>query len=165
LTFVCKVCGKAHDGFPALTCRAPAMWDAASKLEQKRDFKLSDDFCVYKDEHFFIRCVLLVPVIDADVAPLEFGVWSTLSKDNFRRYAETFDDGDQSKIGGMFGWFSNWVDGYPDTTNLPCDVWPQDNGQRPLIELHDSDHPLVEQQRQGITLDHLTRFMHERGYG
>jgi hypothetical protein len=158
------VCGKSHEGFPALICHAPALWDAADDAERKSDFKLSDDLCRYKDEHFFIRCVLLIPVIDAEVEPLEFGVWSTLSRENFERYVETYNDTDQSKLGPMFGWFSNELQGYPDTVNLPCDVWPQDDRRRPLIELHEGEHPLAVQQREGITLEQLTRYMHDRGY-
>lgn len=107
--------------------------------------------------------MLQIPVVDSDTEVFEFGVWSTLSAESFRRYFDTFDDTDQSKLGAMFGWFANRLDGYPDTLSLACDVLPQDNGQRPLIRFHDTDHPLAVQQREGVTLRVATDYLHARG--
>ncbi|MBN9267578.1 MAG: DUF2199 domain-containing protein [Hyphomicrobium sp.] len=99
----------------------------------------------------YVRCVLILPIIDAD-EPLEWGVWSTLSEENFKRYRQTFGDNDQSKLGDMFGWFSSHCPGYPETAGLKCNVIARDGKQRPLIRLEPTDHPLAIDQRDGITL-------------
>jgi hypothetical protein len=163
MSYVCSQCGAAHENLPVWACRAPDLWAAASEKERDEDFRLSGDFCSFRDEHYFVRCVLQIPVVDSDTEVFEFGVWSTLSAESFRRYFDTFDDTDQSKLGAMFGWFANRLDGYPDTLSLACDVLPQDNGQRPLIRFHDTDHPLAVQQREGVTLRVATDYLHARG--
>ena len=84
-----------------------------------------------------------------------YGVWSSLSRDSFERYAETFDSGEQAGLGPWFGWFSNSLKGYPDTFGLKCQVHPRDDRQRPCIEVEPSDHPLSIDQREGITFDRL----------
>jgi hypothetical protein len=63
----------------------------------------------------------------------------------------------------MFGWFSNRLAGYPDTQNLACNVIPQDNRQRPTIVLEPTDHTLAAQQREGVTLDYVLRYLHDNG--
>jgi hypothetical protein len=163
LSYVCSQCGFAHEGLPASTCRAPTLWLEATETERAEDFRLSDDFCAFKNEHYFVRCVLQIPIVDSDSEVFEFGVWSTLSADNFKRYYDTFDDLDQSKLGPMFGWFSNRLADYPDTQSLACSVVPQDNRQRPLIVLEPTDHPLAIQQREGVTLDYALRYLHDNG--
>lgn len=54
-----------------------------------------------------------------------------------------------------FGWFSNRLIDYPDTINLKCHVYLQQQQQRPFIELEPTDHPLAVEQRDGITFDRL----------
>ena len=163
MSYVCGHCGLAHNGLPASTCRAPGLWLDATEEERARDFRLSDDFCAWREEHFFVRCVLAIPILDSDSEVFEFGVWSTLSAENFWRYVETFDDLDQSKLGAMFGWFSNRLAGYPDTQGLACHVVSRDNRQRPMIVLEPTDHPLAVQQREGVSLDYVLRYLHDNG--
>lgn len=52
-------------------------------------------------------------------------------------------------------WFSNSLPGYPDTFNLKCQVYPQSDRQRPLIELEPSDYPLSLEQQNGLSLDRV----------
>ncbi|WP_332660307.1 DUF2199 domain-containing protein [Brevundimonas sp.] len=158
-SFTCPTCGLIHDGFPALVFQGPAAWDWATDEERKADWSLQSDFCRFKDIDFYVRCVLVLPIIDTEQT-LEFGVWSTLSKANIDRYWDSFEDHDQSKLGPMFGWFSNELPGYPDTAGLKCHVLPRDHRQRPLIALEPIDHPLAIHQRDGITIEEATRYFH-----
>lgn len=68
---------------------------------------------------------------------------------------ESFDDNEQGRLGPWTGWFSNRLKGYADTLYLPCRVHPQDNRQRPLIEIADEDHLLAREQREGVSLDRI----------
>ena len=54
---------------------------------------------------------------------------------------------------GYFGWFSNALPGYPDTLNLPLEVVTQELEYRPELVLSEGDHPLIREQREGITTD------------
>lgn len=159
VSFICSSCGESHEGFPALTFKSPAPCEWASVEERAADWNLHSDFCRYKDVDFYVRAVLELPIIGSEQV-LEFGVWSTLSKAHCDRYWDTFEDDDQSKLGPMFGWFSNAVPGYPETMGLKCQVLPQDRRQRPLIELELTDHPLAMHQREGISMEDAARYYH-----
>ena len=83
------------------------------------------------DEHYFVRCVLVLPILGAPDDAFGFGVWSSLSRKNFEVYVDTFDSGEQDTLGPWFGWFSNRLRGYPDTANLKCQVHPRGGRRRP----------------------------------
>lgn len=157
--FVCSVCGEEHEGLPALGLHKPDYWLSLTPKQQKQG-KIDSDICKTHDGHFFVRCVLVIPLLDGPEKTLEYGPWSSLSEDNFKRYVKTFRDNDQSKIGPMFGWFSNDLQAFPGSLNLKCQVWPQDNNQRPHIELEASDHPLSLAQRNGITFARALELVH-----
>jgi hypothetical protein len=141
----CSSCGETHLGLFDLGCARPDFWqDSEQPLPNSAiagsTHCLTEDFCVLDKQHYFIRCVLRLPLIGAPEECLGFGVWSTLSEKNFGRYIETFDSGEQEDLGPWFGWLSNRLKGYPDTLNLKCQVHPQSGRQRPWLELEPTDH-------------------------
>ncbi len=150
--FTCACCGKEVLGLPAFGFASPDYYDNLSEAERASRAKISSDLCVVDDEHYFIRAVCPVPIQRSEET-FDWGVWVTLSEKNYQRYVETFDDADQSELGGMFGWFSNKLPGYPDTLSLETTVVPQDGNQRPLVWINETnaDHPLYVDQREGIT--------------
>jgi hypothetical protein len=159
-TWICPRCGIAHGGLFDLVCGKPEPWTGSEeKLPNSEALSsrhvLTEDFCILNGEHYFVRCVLNLPVIGSGGESFGFGVWSSLSEKNFRIYADTFDSGRQGRLGPWFGWFSNRLPGYPDTANLKCQVHPRSDRQRPWIELEPTDHPLAIEQRNGITLDRI----------
>jgi hypothetical protein len=156
----CATCNLAHVGVFDLGMSSPDYWQDGGNIvtndavETSTHF-CSDDFCIIDGEHFFIRCILLLPIIGADGLCFGYGLWSSLSEENFRRYQDGFDEAQQGELGPWFGWLSNRLNGYPDCLSLKCRVHPQNDRQRPEIELEDVDHPLVHEQQNGITLDRL----------
>jgi len=68
---------------------------------------------------------------------------------------ELWDDPARTQEPAYFGWLSNSLPGYPETLNLPCDVVTAEFDLRPNIVLRDGDHPLIDEQREGITVDRL----------
>jgi hypothetical protein len=158
--WVCLCCGLRHSGVFDLASSRPEVWPSSEERSPNSevltsDNALTEDFCVLDGEHFFVRCVLRLPIVGASGACFGFGVWSTLSKQNFDLYVDTFDGGRQGGLGPWFGWFSNRLKGYPDTLSLKCRVTPRDGRERPLIELEPTSHPLAIEQREGITFDRL----------
>ena len=158
--WVCAACGGTHDELPAATLSAPDAWFCSSEEERAAEFDLTADTCVWRDEHFFVRCVLQLPLLDRE-GSFDFGVWSTLSQANFDRYLESLDYPDSLGPDGMFGWLSNRLPGYPDTTNLKCLLHPKEAGKRPKIELEPTSHPLSLQQRRGIAFEEAVAYLHE----
>jgi hypothetical protein len=158
--WTCPCCGLKHGGLFDLACGKPDFWQGSAVKRPNSEIHtssniLTEDFCVLEGEHFFIRCVLRLPVVSRPDTHFGFGVWTTLSKENFDLYIETFDSGEQGLMGPWFGWFSNRLKGYPDTLNLKCHVHPQEGRQRPHIELEPTEHPLALEQRRGISFDRV----------
>ena len=93
-----------------------------------------------------------------------WGVWSTLSKENFLRYRQHYDE-DMADWPPMFGYLSNKLPDYPDTLNLHVSVRPQEKGARPHLTLNHTDHLLYLEQQNGIALDKVLRlvepYLHE----
>jgi len=156
----CSMCGKIHDTLPAVVSMSPAYWDWASEQERISEFELTSDTCVWDDKYFFVRCVLEIPFIDRD-GTLDFGVWASLSPENFRSYMKVFDSPNRAGLEAMFGYFSNSLPGFSDTMNLKCDVVPRESGLRPILELHANAHPLVHWQESGIRFDQAVAYVHE----
>ena len=161
-TFTCPCCGEEVLGLPDMTYAEPAFARAVPEVERAQRVKLSSDLCIVDGERFFIRAVCRVPVVGA-AQDFGWGIWVSLSEENFKRYVESFDDVDQSRLGGMFGWFSNQLPHYPDTLSLQTSVFPQDNNQRPLVYINDvhDDHPLYIEQQSGMAQDKLARIYAE----
>ncbi len=65
--------------------------DVGGTEREKRVF-LTSDFCVLDDEFFFIRCQLNLEVRGTD-EDFAWGIWSSLSKENFLHYEKSYDEG------------------------------------------------------------------------
>lgn len=158
MKYACSCCGQIHDGLPDLTFDKPGYVNSIPDSEQKQRVRINEDLCVVDEEHYFIRGVIKIPVLDHD-EDLGFGVWVSQKKENFEKYLENFDTKD---IGPFFGWLSNeFKYGGESTTNLKTMAYFYGNGLRPLIELEESDHPLSLAQRHGISLDEAWRIIHQ----
>jgi len=144
IRYKCATCEKIHDGLPDLGFDAPIYWHG--KHDSKTSL-LDSDLCVLNGKDFFLRALLEIPIPKSGER-LGWGIWSSVSRDNFDLYAK----GEQLS-GSYFGWFSNHLPGYEDTVNLKCMLHLQDAGLRPLVELGATDHQLAIDQREGITVE------------
>lgn len=152
-----------------MACAKPEFWPgpaeyAPNSVAATSTHFLSEDFCVVENQHWFVRCIMELPLVGAPSATFGFGVWASLSKKNFTSYVETFDRGEQGVLGPWFGWFANRLNGYPDTLNLKCQVYPQNGGRRPWIELGAREHPLAREAREGITFERLMEIYASYGH-
>lgn len=149
--FTCTCCGKRHQGSPSFAFRAPSPW-----LEQPAEIqargRLGSDLCHYQDEdgeHYFARAVLDIP-IHGVADPFIWGVWVSLSRQSYRHYLAHYDDPDINTP--YFGWLCNYLPWYPDTYALATNVHPLDRDHRPCLTLHEADHELVHDFKQGISM-------------
>ncbi len=152
--YKCSVCEEWHEGVPDIVYDRPLPAQEVPEGERAQRLKLSSDLCAIDGASFFIRCLLPIPIRNTK-DEFCWGVWSSLSEENFRLYLETYDQ-DQSHMEPMFGWLSNRLPTYPDTFGLKLSVQPQHKGDRPRIAVEPTDHPLAIEQRNGITLERLT---------
>ncbi|MEU1529355.1 DUF2199 domain-containing protein [Streptomyces fagopyri] len=132
---------------------APDVWSPS--FESDPDSMLSFDQCVIKGQHFFIRGLIEIPVIGSQDI-FSWGVWVSLSRDNFARALEVWNTEGREAEKPYFGWLSTELALYSEsTTNLKTNAHTRPVGKRPFIELEPTDHPLSVEQRTGITQDRV----------
>ena len=158
--WTCACCGETRRGLPEFAVPHPKDW---MTLEESAIKTSTDDFFVFEDQtgrHYWIRAVIEVPIQGHDAGvKLGYGVWVSLSAKNAKRYRQSFDDDDQSKLGGMFGWLASGVPGSPGSPNLPATVWPQNHKRRPLVEvlISEGEQPsaLWREQKDGVSPERI----------
>jgi len=153
-TFQCSCCGETLTGPLAWHFEAPESWLRLSPKDRKTRGELSSDQCVIDNEHFFVRGLVEIPVVDS-AEPFAWGVWVSLSKQNFDRARELWNNQDRVNEPACFGWFCNSIPGYPETLHLKTAVHSRDVGVRPYIELEATGHSLAQEQRNGITMERV----------
>lgn len=128
---------------------APDVWDPS--FESDPNSMLSSDQCVIKGQHFFIRGLIEIPVIGSEDV-FSWGVWVSLSKENFAGALGVWNTEGREAEKPYFGWLSTELALYSEsTTNLKTNAHTRQVGKRPFIELEPTDHPLAVEQRSGIT--------------
>ncbi|BCJ37058.1 hypothetical protein Athai_45610 [Actinocatenispora thailandica] len=154
LGYLCSRCGVQHAELPtSYGTAAPDVWDAS--LESRADSMLSDDLCVVRDQHFFIKGLIEIPVVGSDEV-FCWGVWVSLSRDSYSRAVDRWEEPGRERERPYFGWLSTELAVYsPGTTNLATNVHTRPVGERPFVELEPTDHPLAVEQRTGIGPDRI----------
>lgn len=152
MRFSCATCGSEHDlDDISFGAAAPLQWELISDEERSRSV-LGGDQCEIDSREgrsFYIRACLEIPVRGTD-RRFTWGVWCSVSEQNYEEISEHWDDPARLSIGPHFGWLCTKIPGYPDTAFLKTMVHQRALGVRPSIELETTDHPLAVDQRDGI---------------
>jgi hypothetical protein len=164
----CASCDAVHEGLLDLAAFAPDPWPGEELREPNSNLRLdgnflSEDFCVMDGRYFFVRGVLEIPV-HGFAEKFGFGCWSTLSRENFEKYVEGFDDGVFADWGPWSGWLGNRLGDYIGTEPEAVWVYPQPHRQRPTFRIMDSGHPLAIDQEKGITPERLLAIFEQYGH-
>ena len=166
--WTCGSCDRVHEGMLDLAAFAPDPWRGPSEYEENvalrvdGDF-LSEDLCVMDGRHFFVRCVLDIPVHGLE-QKFGFGCWGTLSRANFDTYVERFDEGAYQGCGPWFSWLCNQLSDFIDDQPEACRMHPQLDRQRPTLAVADPAHPLAMAQRDGISAERLLAIYRHYGH-
>ena len=167
----CGSCEEWHTG-PCLdfSYAAPYYWSEEYEKVSARDPEfgeempdtfLNEDGCAIENQHFFVRGIIQLPIIGS-AETFCWGVWGSLSRENFERLLLMYDDPKRVELPEMFSWLSNQIDGYPDTLNLKMYAHIQAPGSRPIFELEPIDHPLSQEHHYGITAERVREIMASR---
>ena len=153
--FRCRTCGEYHEGPPlSYGFEAPAAWYDVPEEELEQRTKLVKNTCIVDDQYFFILGNIPLPIVGSD-EEFQWTVWVSLSEKNFARAIELWEQPGRESEPPYFGWLSTSIPTYPDTLNLKTLVHTQPVGDRPIIELEPTDHPLAVEQREGITWERV----------
>ena len=129
--------------------------------DQLPDLFLDEDICVLDGERFFIRGIVHLPIIGT-AETFRWGVWGSLSKENFQKLVSVFDDTNRVDLPPMFSWLSNQIEEYEDTLNLKMYAHISEPQLRPTFELEPTDHPLSQEYYHGITPERVKEIMSRR---
>lgn len=143
---------------------APALWYSMTESERGEDSELSCDQCVIQGKHFFILGRLLLPVIDGQ-GPFVWLVWVSLSEKNFLRVNELWEqEGRESEL-AYFGWLQSALPYEPTTLSLKTSIQTSPVGERPVVTLEATDHPLALEQRGGINMARVQKIVEAALHG
>jgi len=130
-------------------------------IEKPSKSFLDQDYCAINDEGFFVRGLIYLPIVGA-AETFRWGVWGSLSRQNFETLLKADNDPDSADLPPMFSWLSNWISEYPDTRNLKMYAHIQGPTSRPHFRLEPSDHPLAQEYHHGITPERVKEIMLKR---
>ncbi|MFB2733756.1 DUF2199 domain-containing protein [Shewanella mangrovisoli] len=120
----------------------------------------NSDQCIVDGKHFFVRGHIELPVIDTGEVFI-WSVWVSLSEHSFYTMSENWDSESRENSEPFFGWLMTNLPCYPETLHLKTDVQTQPVGVVPLVILQPSDHPLAQEQQNGITMDRVHEIVHQ----
>jgi len=151
MSFVCSQCGETHDVPFSFALEAPVYYCGIPDAERSQRVVLDEKLCVIDGQHFFIKGRICIPVLDS---PDQFVwvVWASLGEANFKRALARWEQHGRETEPPYFGWLSSEIPGYPSTLNLKANVHTKPLGERPVIELEPTDHPLAVEQCAGISM-------------
>ncbi|MGA9070589.1 MAG: DUF2199 domain-containing protein [Terracidiphilus sp.] len=140
-----------------------SLWTNVIPRVVKRPSKtfIDQDYCAINDENFFVRGLIHLPIIGA-AETFRWGVWGSLSRENFEMLLKMDGDPKRTELPRMFSWLSCRIAEYPDTLNLKMYAHIQEPGSRPHFHMEPTDHPLAQEYHHGITPERVKEIMLHR---
>ena len=156
MAYNCSTCGKTHDDLPDVGFGKPDYWFDIPEAELATRCKFTPDTCEIDNEHFFVRGVIRIPVLDY---PRDFGIgaWASLKKENFQLYLDNYNS---DQIGPFFGWLCNKIPQFSAGDGIKTMVHFQGKKLRPFIVLEPTQQPLAIAQRDGISIEEAWNIVH-----
>jgi hypothetical protein len=155
--YICACCGEEKEDWPAIAYNSPYPYMNLCDEEQENS-EITSDSCIirYSDEtSYFIR-VVLVQEVHESCQDLEYGVWVSLSEENFNEYLENYHNKDFES--GCFGWLANYLPDYKFDAPIPTNVFIDNKVGRPFIYPHENhDHSFVKDFYNGISKEEAER--------
>lgn len=120
---------------------------------EERDTRIvmTPDQCVIDNREFYVRGRFLIPVQEIE-EPFAWSLWAEISPKNFLRTNELWETPGRENEPVFTGYINNELPLYGEMRNLVIDVQTMPVGRLPHFLVRDAEHPLAQQQRNGITL-------------
>jgi hypothetical protein len=155
ITWTCPCCEQKFFRLPlAYAFSEPDAWRAIPPQQQSHRGVIGSDSCTFDGRHF-IRGRVVIPV--SDTSDFVWGAWAEVSKESFARFGSLWDAKVREHEPSMPGILANDIQLYPTTLGLTCSIRMQNDGRRPHFVIEAQDHPLAQEQRSGITLEHVMK--------
>ncbi|MGY4493680.1 DUF2199 domain-containing protein [Pseudomonas sp. TE3610] len=147
---VCAICGQAHSlDTVELAFKLPEAVVQLSDTERSA-VQQNRDICIIRGQRFFLRATLPMPVPERD-DDYHIGVWVELAQLDFERIYELWDDPQQSAQPPFAVTLANSIPTLPETLGLVAELQLVSPQSRPRVQLLVGDHPLMNEQKMGIS--------------
>jgi len=153
----CSQCGEEHDLIDMeVSFGMPDDYFNLGEEDREGRGKINNNFCQL-DERYFVRSVIPIPVLDR-AEKYHWGVWVELSKDDFFKTYDTWEEDDVSHIPKLSGMLANDL---PEYENAICMQGKLElkSDSRPFFYISEESE-LKTDQVNGITVDDTTRYYH-----
>lgn len=163
LYWKCTSCEEWHRG-PCLDIgySAPHYWSKQYQDGQKDSGTfLTKDYCAIENRDFFVRGLIEIPILGTDQT-FCWGVWGSLSKENFEMLLNMDEDPGRAGLQPMFSWLSTRIPEYPETLSMKMYAHIQEPRLRPKFELESTDHPLSQEYHKGLSPERIKQIMMQR---
>jgi hypothetical protein len=110
----------------------------------------NSDICIIRGQRFFLRATLPLPVPERD-DDFQIGIWVELAQLDFERIYELWDDPQQSAQPPFAVTLGNSIPTLSETLGLGAELHLVSPQTRPRVRLLIGDHPLVSEQKVGIS--------------
>lgn len=161
IVYQCSCCGQEYAELPlCFGTGYPDYYFAIPPDERESRVEMTESLCVIDGEHFFHRGRLTIPINDYD-QDLIFNVWATVSKQNFEKRNDLWNNADRVNEPPYFGWMQTVVPTYGDTINITTQATENEVGLIPTITVTEEGHRLTEDQQNGINLEQAMEIVGE----
>lgn len=159
-------CGERHVGLFPIHVQTPMDWPGSRDYEPDDAIRmdgtfLSANLCVRDGKYFAMRARIPLQIRGAAPASFIYTAWASFNRPDFEGYLDSLRNNRLNKEARAPARLINRLSGFPDTSHLMGSAFQQEDGGVPLLLLHGpqpnnrADHPLIEQQRQGIGIDRM----------
>ncbi len=140
-----------------LTFKQPDYVAAMNEDEIVEKCRYNDDLYICDSKHFFVRCILPLPVHDKG-SDYCLGVWVQVSEESFNRIYETWDEEDLRKEKPIDGLLANQVPLNAPTLGSNVSVQLIGATTRPVVTVVDESSSLYKEQTCGITIHRSSEY-------
>lgn len=152
---VCPSCGKMHDSLSGSIPVSMPTEAAKIPINQREDRVWSNgELCVIDDEKFYLYGSIEI-AIHGHSEGFAWGAWVELSEELFFWYQDLLDAEGREDNSPIEATLSTDLPFYPSTLGLPLEVHTQPKGLRPHLYLADGSHPLIQDQRTGVSVERI----------
>jgi hypothetical protein len=162
--FACS-CGDHHIGLFPINMLAPLGWNDRQDYEPDEEIQLdrtfiSSNYCVWDGQQFAMRMRLPLQIQGASPAAFMYTVWAAVDRASLEAYLAAKQMGTLNNETRFGARLINRIAGHHDTSNLIGVAFQQEDGWPPILLLagpqpytNRPDHPILNEQRQGIGFD------------
>lgn len=173
--FACS-CGERHVGLFPINMLTPLGWKGSQDYDDDANVRLdgtfiSANYCVSEGQGYALRMRLPLQMRGAAPAAFMYTVWAAVDRVYFEAYLNAKKAGTLSADNRFGARLVNRIAGYHDTANLVGVGFQQEDGWPPLLLLagpqpytNRPEHPIMQDQRNGIDVDKMLELFAAYGH-